>query len=473
MLDLLPFQRRFVADALAPGIDRAALSLPRGNGKSALAGHLVTRILSPADPLFREGSESVLCAASIEQARVVFRFARADLEVDPDYRFLDSATRVAITHKPTNTRLRVIGSNGKTAMGLVHTPWAICDEPGAWEIRGGELMQDALETAQGKPESPLRILYIGTVAPSLAGWWRSMIEDGSRGSVHVTALVGERDTWDQWQTIRRANPLMARFPDSRAKLLEERDAARADTRLKARFLSYRLNLPTADESEVLLRVEDWKRVCARPEALPAGRPIVGIDLGAGRAWSAAAAIWPSGRVEALAVAPGIPDLAAQERRDRQPGGTYQRLADSGALRVAHGLRVQPPSQLMALIADTWGRPSKVLCDRFRLAELRDCATGWSIAPRVTRWSEAAEDIRALRKVALDGPLSCPPSSRGLLTESLAVALVKNDDQGNCRIEKRGSNNTARDDVAAALALAAGEWQRQRSRPRPRLRYAVA
>ena len=35
-------------------------------------------------------------------------------------------------------------------------------------------------------------------------------------------------------------------------MLEERDAARADSRLKARFLSYRLNQPSADESAVLL-----------------------------------------------------------------------------------------------------------------------------------------------------------------------------------------------------------------------------
>ena len=34
---LRPFQREFMAGATRPGIDTAALSLPRGNGKSALA----------------------------------------------------------------------------------------------------------------------------------------------------------------------------------------------------------------------------------------------------------------------------------------------------------------------------------------------------------------------------------------------------------------------------------------------------
>ena len=101
-MDLRPFQERFIRAATAPGIDIAALSLPRGNGKSALAGYLVSRILDPADKLFRPGTESVLCAASIEQARMVFRFAREDLEPRGGYRFLDSHTRIRIVHKATS-----------------------------------------------------------------------------------------------------------------------------------------------------------------------------------------------------------------------------------------------------------------------------------------------------------------------------------------------------------------------------------
>ena len=145
-----------MAAATAPKTNLAVLSLPRGNGKSRLAAHLVERILTPSDVLFRPGSESVLCAASIEQARIVYRFARAELEPTGAYRFIDSATRAAILHLATHTRLRVLGSNGKTAFGLVGCPWAICDEPGSWETVGGQLLFDAIETAKGKPGSPLR-----------------------------------------------------------------------------------------------------------------------------------------------------------------------------------------------------------------------------------------------------------------------------------------------------------------------------
>ena len=206
-----------------PAWTRRRCLCPSGNGKSWLAGYLAARILDPADPLFRPGTESVLLAASIEQARITFRFARDELESRGGYRFLDSFTRCGITHRATNTRLRVIGSNGKTAMGLVNCPWAICDEPGAWEVNGGSLLHDAIQTAMGKPGSPLRAVYIGTLAPAVSGWWHDMIGDGTRGSTYVQALQGDAKKWESWQEIRRVNPLVAVSPEFRKKLLEERD----------------------------------------------------------------------------------------------------------------------------------------------------------------------------------------------------------------------------------------------------------
>ena len=470
MIELRRFQRQFIRGATRPGVDTGALCLPRGNGKSWLAGYIVARVLDPADPLFQPGTESVLCAASIEQARICFRFARAELEPRGGYRFLDSHTRIGIVHKDSNTRLRVIGSNGKTAMGLVDCPWVVCDEPGAWEVNGGTLLHDAIETAKGKPGSPLRAIYIGTLAPSMSGWWHDLVKDGSHGSTYVQVLKGDSAKWDKWPEIRRCNPLTAISSSFRKKLLEERDAARRDSRLKARFLSYRLNVPSGDESTMLLTVDDWARVKERDVPPREGRPLVGYDLGGGRAWSAAVACWRNGRVEALAVAPGIPSLEEQEKRDRVPAGLYRKLALGGRLRIAEGLRVQPPSQLHQAAVEAWGPAATIFCDRFRLPELQDCVRGVRLVPRVTRWSEAAADIRGLRSVAADGPLAVEAGSRDLVAASLAVSLVKNDDFGSVRLVKNGTNNTARDDVAAGLVLVAGALVRLARKPQRPWRY---
>lgn len=463
--DLRPFQRRFLAGATAPGIDTAALSLPRANGKSTLGAYLVRRILTPSDPLFRHGTESVLCAANLVQARIVFRIARASLEesAGDEYSFRDSANQIGIRHKKTGTGIRLVGSNGKGLMGLVNTPWAICDEPGAWETIGGELVRDAIETAKGKPGSPLRSMYLGTLAPAMSGWWHEMVRRGSHGSTYVQALQGDPERWDDWREIKRVNPLTAVSASFRAKLKEERDEALADSRLKARFLSYRLNVPAGDASSMLLDVADWDRTLARPVAPRSGRPIVAIDLGSGRAWSAAVANWPNGRVEAVACAPGIPTVVEQEKRDRVPRGTYAHLVQNGTLLLADGLRVPPARMLYNAIVERWGQPEVVTCDRFRLLELQD-ACDVPVLPRVSQWKESSEDIRAVRKAAMDGPMSVAEDSRDLLTASLAQCNVKCDESGNFKIQKLGNNNCARDDVASALTLAMGLRSRA---PEPR------
>ena len=462
---LRAFQKRFIKGALAPGVDVAGLSIPRGNGKSWLAAHLLRRCLTPGDDLYVPGSEYLLCAASIEQARLVYRFIRAELEPVGGYSFIDSATRIGITHKRSNTRLRVLSSNGKTAMGIVNCPLLVADEPGSWEVVGGKLMFDAIVTALGKPNSPMRTVFIGTLAPAMGGWWHDLIADGSGPTTYVQALQGETEKWDKWSEIRRCNPLTAISGDFRKRLKVERDAARVDSTLKARFLSYRLNRPSGDESEVLLTVTDWERVTAREVPEREGRPIVGVDLGGGRAWSAAVAVWGNGRVEALAVAPGIPDLDEQERRDRVPAGTYAKLYDMGQLEVAEGLRVQPPSAMWDLIRSAWGKPQVIVLDRFRLAEFEDAVKrGARLEPRVSRWSEASFDIRSLRQMALDGPMAVDEGSRALLATSLSQALVKSDDAGNTRLVKKGHNNTSRDDVAQGLVLAAGALARKPKAP---------
>ena len=87
-----------------------------------------------------------------------------------------------------------------------------------------------------------------------------------------------------------------------------------------------------------------------------------------------------------------------------------------------------------------------------------------VEPRITRWSDAAFDIRALRKGAKDGPLALAQDDRALVAASLAVSTIKNDDAGSFRMIK-SSNNTARDDVAAALALVAGAYARDESKPK--------
>ena len=316
MAELLRFQKDFIKAVENPAYDTVAISGPRSLGKTFIAAHVLARCMTPGDVLHKPGKEYILGAASLEQARLTFQFIREALEPAGGYRWIDSSTRLGATHLATNTKLRAISSNAKSSFGLVNVPVVVIDEPGALEVVGGQMLSDSLFTAQGKVGSKLKLILAGTLAPIATGaghWWWELVHNGTFKTTHVQHYHGEAEGWDTWAVIKRANPLVMVDKGFRQKLLEERDAARADSRLKARFLSYRLNIPSGDESTVLLTTVDFDKVTARAVPERSGRPIVGIDLGGGRAWSAAVALWSNGRVEAKAVAPGIPGLEEQER----------------------------------------------------------------------------------------------------------------------------------------------------------------
>ena len=171
-------QRRFVRGAFRAGVDLAALCGPRGLGKSSLSGELLSCALDPDGPLFEAGSESVLLAGSLDQARAAFRFLRARCPEDRGFTYTDSGQRVSVHHKATNTRVRVASSDAKRAFGIVGARLVVGDEPAAWQERGGAMMFDALSTAGGK--NAMLLLLIGTLAPgSDTGWWHKLIETGN------------------------------------------------------------------------------------------------------------------------------------------------------------------------------------------------------------------------------------------------------------------------------------------------------
>ena len=96
---LLPFQSAF-ASAVSrkeQPVDIAALSVPRGNGKSWLCGKLVARSLTPGDPLHEPAVENILVAASRPQAGIVLEFARAALGESDAYRWRNDG----VVHKET------------------------------------------------------------------------------------------------------------------------------------------------------------------------------------------------------------------------------------------------------------------------------------------------------------------------------------------------------------------------------------
>ena len=338
---LLAFQAAFVAAVCRQERppDIAALSVPRGNGKSWLCGKIVARSISPGDQLFDAGVENVLVSASRPQASIVLEFARQALGDADGYRW----RKDGVEHVETRTRVRVISSDSRRALGLgANVRIVIADEPGAWSPTAGRRLWDAVCTALGKRK--MTVVAVGTLAPApLAGpasFWPSFVASGSGEGRHVALLQADPDSWRDFQEVLRVNPVAAINPYLRRTLEREHKAALSSERAARTFRQYRLNLPGEPlDAQPLVTSAEWARVCARPVPECEGHPIVGVDLGGTRSWSAAAAIWPSGRIESWALAPGIPDLSTQEREDQVAEGEYAELARSGGLSVDAGRAV--------------------------------------------------------------------------------------------------------------------------------------
>ncbi len=474
---ILPFHERWIRRAFAPDIEVAALSCPRGAAKTWLFGQLAALALRPGSPTYQKGIETLMVSGSLEQSRILLSFVRQALEdVEDDYRWLDSGQRLQVTHKSTGTKLRVLSSSGKRAMGLSQFSTIYADEPGSWEARGGALMWDALRQSLGK-RSGQRLFLIGTRAPATPGsWWPELLDAGSGPGRHVEVLAAPLEaSWDKWATAVKVNPLLRVSKSLRRTVLRERDEARKSDTLRRSYEAFRLNRMVDVSTEVLIEVDVWRRVEARPVPPREGKPICGIDLGSERSWSGAWALWPNGRSEAYALCPGIPDLDARERQDAVPRGLYRRLHQDGVLLVDEDLRVSRPAVLIDHLFDLGIRPAAIYCDRFNLGGLEDAVRGrCTVVPRTTRWSEATEDIASFRRLVADGPLSIVPEGRALAALALSQASVLSDDQGSVRLQKK-RHGRSRDDVAVAGVLAAGALVRHlgREQHRPRWRYRGA
>ena len=468
---LLGFQSAFVSviERERHPVDIAVLSCPRSGGKSWLCGKLIARSLTPGDALHEPNVENILVSASRAQAAIVLDFARLAMSEDAGVRWRADGGE----HLDSRARVRVISSDSRRALGLgASVRLIVADEPGAWSGgSSGRRLWDACQTSLGKRRTTL--IAIGTLAPAPltgpASWWPSFVSSGSGEGRHVSLLQADPDRWRDFAEVLRVNPVSAISSHLRRTLEREHEAALSSEMAARTFRNYRLNLPGDPvDTQPLVTSSEWQRVCARPVPECEGAPIIGVDLGGSRSWSAACAVWPSGRVESWALAPGVPSLSEQEREDQVSEGAYVALARSGGLAVDEGHAVPDVELLLSRIWEL--EPTVLVSDPYRAAELHQVVAGRvRIVERARGGGESTSNVQALRARLLDTAAGVTESSRALLGASFAQTSLVIEATGNTRITKsRGKRS--RDDAAAALLLAAGELAR---RPAPvELRGAV-
>ena len=152
--EVLPWQSEFIAGAFAPDVNDAGLTVARGNGKTSLLAGIA--LATVAGPLRQARAETVIVAASFEQAALLFDTALAygnPLMSPLYYRVLNSQNKRVIEHRPTGARCRVLASDPRRAHGIAPA-LILADEP-AQVVRRVALNVGAPGHGSQKPREPM------------------------------------------------------------------------------------------------------------------------------------------------------------------------------------------------------------------------------------------------------------------------------------------------------------------------------
>ena len=472
LLTVLPWQSRFVRGAFAEGVQSAALSIARGNGKSTLVAGIACAALD--GPLAVPRGEVLIVAASYQQGRVCFDHIRAfmaDRLADKrTWRVQDTMQVASITHRQTGASVRVLGSDPRRVHGLAPV-LVLCDEPAQWPESTATRMVAALRTAAGK-QPHCRFVALGTRAADATHWFEKMLTGGADFAMSFAAAPG--DPPFRKRTWLRANPSMAHMPDLLKAIRAEAASAKVDPGLAAQFDALRLNLGTADtERPLLLDAGLWRAI--EGVADRAGPCTWGLDLGTSAAMAAVSAYWPdTGRLETMAAFPSDPSLAERGIRDGV-GGAYVDMHRRGEL-VQTGGRAVDIAGLITAALERYGAPVRLAADRWREAELRDVLDRAhvpvaALESRGQGYKDGGEDVRAFRRACAEKKVT--PVISLLMRMALAEARVMVDPAGSAKLAKNseaGRRVRARDDAAASAILAVATGSRMAARPTPRRQH---
>lgn len=264
---LREFQEEIVRGAFAPGVKTALISLPRGNGKTALAAAvgLAELFVGPMS------AEVLVVASDARQAGITFNLARRMVELNPLLKDRVHLYQDKIVFPHNDATLRPLPADYDALQGwdasliVVDEVHVVTDE--TWE---------AVTSAAGKrPESlTLAISTPGSSKDSLM--WR-LVEHGRHGqdpafylkeySAPEGCAVDDRDAW------RTANPALA---DPEPFLDEDALEAVRRTIREPRFRQLRLG-QWAGQIDTWLPFGAWDGLADDRPVLEGERVVLGFD----------------------------------------------------------------------------------------------------------------------------------------------------------------------------------------------------
>lgn len=470
---LLDFQKDFIRDVYdnPAGTQQAILSIGRKNGKTALCAFLMLAHL--VGPMAFQNSQLYSAAQSKDQAALLFDLAVKCIRLHPDLQ-----ARVTIRESTKTlvcpgfgTRYRALSAEAGTAFGASPI-FCLHDELGQCQGERSALYE-ALETAQQAHDHPLSIV-ISTQAPTDADLLSQLIDDAREGHdastvVHVYEAEDEikddagkvietRDPFIE-ETVKLANPAYGVFQNAEV-VMKMADRAKRMPSREAAYRNLILNQRVETSSPFVT-----KKVWDANSAQPTGGKVWygGLDLSDCNDLTALVLIAEhNGRMD---VRPTFwlpeKDIAERSRADRVP---YDVWAEQGYIRLTDGASVEyshVAKEIVQFIRDLEVR--KIAFDRWNMRHLKPWLIHHGLSEDFVddRFEDFGQGyvsmspaLRGLESLLLGAKLR--HGSHPVLNMCAANAVVKMDEAGNRKLDKKRSRGRIDGMVALAMAAAVQE-----------------
>lgn len=470
-LELIDFQEQFVRGVYAP-IDAnqkrlvrlAALSVARGNGKSAvLAGLGLAHLLGPmAEPY----GEVYAAALDREQAGVLYRMTVAYIEHSP---WMAARTNIRDWHKSiedeeTRSIWRALTSDARKAHGLAPSFW-IADEVAQWRSRE---LWDNLATGMSKRAEALGVT-ISTQARDNAHFFSEMLDGPVVPSVycqlHSAPDDCELDDPEAWAA---ANPALGAFLDADSFADASARAIRSPSFAPA-FRLLHLNQRVAAEGR-FINAGDWEAnaIPFDPAELEGKRCFGGLDLGSTSDLTAFALWFPDeGKVLAWHFVPKD-RITERVERDRVPYDTW----------AADGHIITPPGRATdrLAIAKLLGEVRQAYdvqaigYDRWRMEELLKLLADEGIPLPMEGFGQGfvtmGPAVDAFETALLSGMMQ--HNGNPVLNWEAGNVVVETDPAGNRKPAKNKSFDKI--DGIVAIIMACGIAQKYMAQPEPDVHF---
>lgn len=470
---LLPFQKKFIREVYdnPHETSQAILSIGRKNGKTALCAFLMLCHL--VGPLAVTNSQLYSAAQSKDQAALLFDLAVKVIRQHPD---LDSRVLVSESTKTLKcpgkgTRYRALSAEAGTAFGSSPI-FVLFDELGQVQGEKSPLFE-ALETGNQAHETPLSII-ISTQAPTDGDFLSILIDDALLGEdptlvVNVYAAEDEildeddnvietRDPFAE-ETVKLANPAFGVFQNAKS-VMKMADKAR---RMPSREPSYRnliLNQRVETYSPFVTK-KIWDSNAGAAEAF--NLCYGGLDLSDTTDLTSFVMVSENDEVVSVDSYFWLPEYEIEERSraDRVP---YKRWAEQGYIMLTEGRSVEY-KHVAKFLYGMFEKHDlrKVAFDRWNMRHLRPwlLEVGMSEDFVDDRFEDFGQGyismspaLRTTETMLVNG--RARHGGHPVLKMCSANSVVKSDEAGNRKLDKKRSRGRIDGMVALVMAKAVQE-----------------